>query len=343
MFISPGSRDRFADLAAQLGTLGLIDRWFEGEDFTREKDPDLPDGGQRRALVDAYESRIDWTDEAQNIRVLRVYARALDEVGSSQEGPRTRQAELLTKSLRRDGAEADFFGDLVVPPAPAPRVADMPLESFERLRDPSVLQAHLGRIEHGIRDDPAAAIGSSKELVESVCKIILGYYAVYYDPRADLLDLYKEVATTLKLRAESVPESAKGSQSAQKALRSLVVTVQSLAELRNELGALDTVEQRPAPRSSDTPGSPSKRPVPWRSFSLRTTSAETNGRPASLSSTLIWPRRAASAPPWGSSPMRPALAISSASSLYAIVPLSRATLWSRRALQSRADSHSLDE
>jgi hypothetical protein len=43
MFISRVSRDRFAGLAAQLGTLALIDRWFEGEGFTRDEPPDLPD------------------------------------------------------------------------------------------------------------------------------------------------------------------------------------------------------------------------------------------------------------------------------------------------------------
>ena len=40
----------------------------------------------------------------------------------------------------------------------------------------------------------------------------------------------------LELKAESVPGSAKGSEASQQVLRTLVTTVQSLAELRNELG-----------------------------------------------------------------------------------------------------------
>ena len=72
MFISSVRRDRFADLAAGYGTLALISRWFEGEGFTREADFELPPGSQRRALIEAYESRIDWSDEAQNDLVLRV-------------------------------------------------------------------------------------------------------------------------------------------------------------------------------------------------------------------------------------------------------------------------------
>jgi len=38
------------------------------------------------------------------------------------------------------------------------------------------------------------------------------------------------------LKAESVPGSVKGSESSQQLLRTLVTTVQALAELRNEIG-----------------------------------------------------------------------------------------------------------
>jgi len=110
------------------------------------------------------------------------------------------------------------------------------LPEYQRLRDPAVFDEHMRRIDAGLTSDPAAAIASSKEMVESVCKVILDDYYVEYDRKDDILDLYKATAKALKLSAESVPNSAKGSQAAQKALRALVTTVQSLAELRNELG-----------------------------------------------------------------------------------------------------------
>ena len=47
---------------------------------------------------------------------------------------------------------------------------------------------------------------------------------------------YRKVADLLELKAESVPGNAKGSEASQQVLRTLVTTVQSLAELRNELG-----------------------------------------------------------------------------------------------------------
>jgi hypothetical protein len=110
------------------------------------------------------------------------------------------------------------------------------LPKYQRLREPEVFHEHLRRIDAGLASDPAAAIASSKEMVESVCKIILDDHGVAYGRNLDLLDLYKEAAKVLCLNAESVPDSAKGSQAAQGALRALVTTVQRLAELRNELG-----------------------------------------------------------------------------------------------------------
>lgn len=110
------------------------------------------------------------------------------------------------------------------------------LPEYTRLRDPAVFHEHLRRIDAGLVNDPAAAIASSKELVESVCKVVLDDYGIAYASKDDLLDLYKAAAKALKLNAESVPGSAKGSQAAQGALRSLTTTLQRLAELRNELG-----------------------------------------------------------------------------------------------------------
>lgn len=104
------------------------------------------------------------------------------------------------------------------------------------LTDPAVLQQHLTRIRAGIADDPAAAIGSSKELVESLLKIILERSGEQYAPGEDMPALYKKVASLLALDATSIPDSARGSDAVKKILRTLTTTVQGLAELRNALG-----------------------------------------------------------------------------------------------------------
>ena len=140
------------------------------------------------------------------------------------------------------------------------------IPEYQRLRDPQVFEEHLRRIEAGLLTDPAAAIASSKEMVESVCKIILDDYSVSYGPRDDLLALYKKVATELNLNAEAVPDSARGSQAAQGALRALVTVMQRLAELRNELG-LGHGRSKLARRLLGTAVLPLMLPRQWQSFS----------------------------------------------------------------------------
>ncbi|MEU8076080.1 abortive infection family protein [Catellatospora citrea] len=113
---------------------------------------------------------------------------------------------------------------------------ELNLQTRPLLTDPAVLQQHLTRIRAGIADDPAAAIGSSKELVESLLKIILERSGEPYAHGEDMPALYKKVAALLGLDAGSIPDSARGSEAVRKILRTLGTTVQGLAELRNALG-----------------------------------------------------------------------------------------------------------
>lgn len=104
------------------------------------------------------------------------------------------------------------------------------------LSDPDVLQEHLNRIRSGLVADPPAAISSCKNLLESLFKIVLDRSEIAYSRSDDIPDLYRKVAELLALNVESVPESARASQTSQRILRTLVTTVNSLSELRNELG-----------------------------------------------------------------------------------------------------------
>lgn len=104
------------------------------------------------------------------------------------------------------------------------------------LTDPVFLEEHLTRIRDGLVVDPAATISSCKSLLESLFKIVLYQSSVDYPRADDVPRLYRKVADLLALSAESVPASARGSEASQKILRTLVTTVGTLAELRNELG-----------------------------------------------------------------------------------------------------------
>jgi hypothetical protein len=104
------------------------------------------------------------------------------------------------------------------------------------LDDHSALQDHLKAIEDTVDKDPAAAITSAKDLVETTYKLILDNRGVAYGRRDDLPSLYKKVAVELKLDKESVPSSAPASEAAHKVLNSLTASVHGLAEMRNQLG-----------------------------------------------------------------------------------------------------------
>jgi hypothetical protein len=187
------------------------------------------------------ERGLDLSDSITAQRLVGVYLDAVDDWGTrdrtfqpaGDDEKLVDEARALVRALQRDGVPVDDDGKLVLGAAPPV----LPLERFDRLAEPRVLLQHLERIDAGIAQDPATAIGSAKELVESTCKFILRDYDVAYDERrTDLVDLYKLVAEQLKLTREAVPVSTKGSRASHKVLQNLTTAVQSLAELRNELG-----------------------------------------------------------------------------------------------------------
>lgn len=234
--ISKRTRRRFADFASDFAVLRLIDDVFEAEDFTPQPDYTGTEYGQRRTLVGSYHANIDTNDPVQLARLVNVYLDAINSWGRTSEGSLHSDALELLKSLRQDGIPVSDVGELSAPLPRSGVALSVPLSEFDRLDEPLVVEQHLQRISANTNTDPAAAIGSAKELVESVCKLILDDFGVAYGKRDDLLDLYKVVAKVLRLNRESVPESTKGSEAAHRVLTNLATAVQSLAELRNELG-----------------------------------------------------------------------------------------------------------
>jgi hypothetical protein len=98
------------------------------------------------------------------------------------------------------------------------------------------MHAQIERIAAAIDTDPALAIGTAKELVETTCKTILTDDGV--DPGTqDLGDLVKAACKLLKLVPDGVPNEAKGADAIRKTLRSLAATVAGLGEMRNFYGS----------------------------------------------------------------------------------------------------------
>ncbi|MBA2331472.1 MAG: abortive infection family protein [Actinobacteria bacterium] len=84
--------------------------------------------------------------------------------------------------------------------------------------------------------DPELAIGSSKELVEAVCALLLGDAGVAQDKKWTAEQLFKEALKTLDLSIDAVSDTKAGADSIRKVLRGMHQAVIGTAELRNRFG-----------------------------------------------------------------------------------------------------------
>lgn len=110
------------------------------------------------------------------------------------------------------------------------------LQSHAQSLDANHLLQQIRRIEGSVQTDPALAIGTAKELVETCCKMILAESGQPCPSGADLPALTKQTLKELKLIPDSIPDTAKGADSIKRLLSNLATVCQSLAEIRNLYG-----------------------------------------------------------------------------------------------------------
>ena len=93
---------------------------------------------------------------------------------------------------------------------------------------------HLDRISHAIeRDDPAQAIGSAKELVESTAKVVLRERGEPFSKPDDLPDLVRKAQITLAVHPTTATSGPDGFTGVKKILGATIVITTGIAELRN--------------------------------------------------------------------------------------------------------------
>ena len=95
------------------------------------------------------------------------------------------------------------------------------------------VDVHAARIRRGLQDDPSAAIGSAKELLETVLKAILGLTGNGPDTMQDLPKLVKAVNLKLGLDAAGIRGDEPGAVQRRQLFGSLSMIVTSTGELRN--------------------------------------------------------------------------------------------------------------
>lgn len=133
------------------------------------------------------------------------------------------------------------------------RIAGRPRFSYRELRSNSshaVLRAktvadalnagwmakEIERLENAIDRDPALAIGTAKELIETCCKSILTKRGVVFTKSEDLGDLTKKVTKELQLVPEGITDDTKGAENIRLILRNLTQLTNNLAQLRGLYG-----------------------------------------------------------------------------------------------------------
>lgn len=103
--------------------------------------------------------------------------------------------------------------------------------------DASWMQKEIERLENAVETDPALAIGTAKELLETCCKSILLRRNVTIGKNDDLPKLTKALTKELKLVPEGISNEAKGAETIRLLLRNLSTTTKYLSELRNLYGS----------------------------------------------------------------------------------------------------------
>jgi len=103
--------------------------------------------------------------------------------------------------------------------------------------DAGWMQKEIERLENAVERDPALAIGTAKDLVESCCKSILQKRGIVVSASAGLPELTKALAKELKLVPEGISDEARGAETIRLILRNLSGLTHYLAELRGMYGS----------------------------------------------------------------------------------------------------------
>src|SRR5204863_144198 len=99
------------------------------------------------------------------------------------------------------------------------KVNSLILDDAEHLSNKVDIDDHIRRIREALVDDPALAIGSTKELLETVMKTILGRTGAKIG--GDMSDLWKDTRTVLRLDPGTADGAMPGDASLRRLLGSL--------------------------------------------------------------------------------------------------------------------------
>ena len=201
-----------------------IHNLFQDEGFKRNAAHRPTDvRGQRRELVEQYYVCIDLESAEDVSRLLAVFADILRQ-NKKENRPR------LVEALKRDSYE--WHQDQIVSSNPITYTEDIVAVARRLEIEPLLVQ--IDRLKKAINDDPALAVGTAKEMVETVCKTILEKMNVNVPNKFP--QLVRHTAKTLSLHPDDISDSVKGASVIRRLLNNLAQVADGLAELRNLYG-----------------------------------------------------------------------------------------------------------
>lgn len=189
-----------------------------------------------------YDSRFDLL-HADDDLFLNFLCETLHPVVRSDPEEVERLRQMYNLFLRKDGYELVERARMAGRPVFAARQAeDIDITSLKSLKENipqggfTYIARQITRMESSIDADPDLAIGTAKELVETVCRTILAERSVPAPPTLDLAQLVKLTAKELKVTPADIPDEDATADSMRRLLGSLGTITQSLAEIRNKFG-----------------------------------------------------------------------------------------------------------
>lgn len=228
-FISKKVKHELREFMSACGTLATIGDLFQSYEFEYIPIPnELLPHGQRRGLVERFYAGINFAD-AESVRLFILLCEdALVEMGGDDY---LSTGAALIRALERDGYQ--IANDRISRKMQSSAKIIIPTTGL----DVEHLNIHISRIESALISDPAQAIGSAKELIESTLKTILDGTGVEYDKRSeDIPALLKKVQKVLNLAPDDIDNAKRGSELIKRILSNLGTIASGIAELRNLYG-----------------------------------------------------------------------------------------------------------
>jgi hypothetical protein len=102
--------------------------------------------------------------------------------------------------------------------------------------DTQYVLSQINRMQSAIENDPILAIGTAKELIETICQTILSERGQEIENNLELPKLVKQTVKELKLTPDDIPNEAKARENIQRILSNLATITNGIAELRNSYG-----------------------------------------------------------------------------------------------------------